>query len=111
MSRPITHALRMLDGGAFLDIAGDKLAALVKSIEDTGKSGTLTIKLELKRVGGGAIQITPHISCKTPEAKPEATLLWATVEGNLTVENPSQQKLDLRSVDTKLGELKKASAS
>lgn len=107
-ARPLHHALRQLDGGAFLDVAGEKLAQLVKAIEDTGKNGKLTLTLELKRVGGGAIQITPSVKTSTPEAKPETTLLWATVEGNLTADNPNQQKLDLRSVEAPRGELKSA---
>ena len=109
-ARPLTHALRLLDGGVFLDVAGEKLATLVKTIEDTGKAGKMTITLDIKKVGGGAIQITPTVSCKTPEAKPDSTLLWATVEGNLTVENPNQQKLDLKQVDAPRGPLKTAAA-
>lgn len=110
-ARPITHALRHLQGGAFLDQAGEKLAELVKAIEETGKGGTLTIKLDLKRVGGGAIQITPTLKASVPEAKPETTLLFSTVEGNLTLDNPNQQKLDLRSVEPSVaGELRTAAA-
>lgn len=41
-----------------------------------------------------------------PEPKPDPTLLWATVEGNLSVDNPSQQKLDLRRVDADTGEIR-----
>ena len=106
--RPITDTLRLLEGGAFLDQASDKLAQLVKGIEETGKSGKLVIQLDLKQVAGGAISITPHVSTKVPEAKPDSTLLWPTVEGNLSIDNPRQQKLDLREVPTKAAELKSA---
>ena len=106
--KPIHDTLRLLDGGAFLDAASDKLAALVKAVDETGKGGTLVIKLELKRVSGGALNITPHVSTKVPEAKPDGLLLWPTVEGNLSQDNPNQRKLDLRSVDDKRGDLKSA---
>lgn len=108
MIRPITDTLRLLEGGAFLDRASEQLAALVKGIEDTGKSGRLTIQLDLKQVSGGAISITPSCSTKVPEVKPDSTLLWATVEGNLSLDNPRQQKLDLRQVGAPSGELKTA---
>jgi hypothetical protein len=106
--RPITDTLRLLDGGAFMDRCSDELAALVKAVETTGKTGKLSITLDLKTVGNGAIQITPKVAAAVPEPKPDTTLLWATVEGNLVVDNPAQQKLDLRQVDTRPTELRTA---
>lgn len=106
--RPITDTLRLLDGGAFLDRCSDDLASLVKAVETTGKTGKLTLTLDLKTVGNGAVQITPKCSAKVPEPKPDTTLLWATVEGNLVVDNPNQQKLDLRQVETRPAELRSA---
>lgn len=106
--RPITDTLRLLDGGAFLDLASDKLAALVKGVDETGKAGKLVISLDVKRVSGGAISLSPNVTTKVPEPKPDSTLLWATVEGNLSVDNPHQQKLDLRAVEARPAELKTA---
>jgi hypothetical protein len=107
--RPITDTLRLLDGGAFLDRCSDDLAALVKAVEATGKTGKLSITLDLKTLGNGAISITPKVNAALPEPKPDTTLLWATVEGNLTLDNPKQQRLDLRAVDMTTGELRNAS--
>jgi hypothetical protein len=107
--RPITDTLRLLDGGAFMDRCSDELATLVKAVEATGKTGKLSITLDLKTVGNGAVQITPKVNAAVPEPKPDTTLLWATVEGNLVIDNPSQQKLDLRQVETKPAELRTAS--
>jgi hypothetical protein len=104
--RPITDTLRQLDGGAFLDIASTELAHLVRQVDETGKSGSLTIKLELKRHRQGAINILPSVVAKVPQVKADPTLLWATVEGNLTPDNPNQQKLDLRQVDPTTGEIR-----
>jgi hypothetical protein len=106
--RPITDTLRLLDGGAFMDRCSDELASLVKAVEATGKTGKLSITLDLKTVGNGAVQITPKVSASVPEPKPDTTLLWATVEGNLVVDNPNQQKLDLRQVETRPSELRSA---
>lgn len=106
--RPITDTLRLLDGGAFLDRCSDELAALVKAVEATGKTGKLTLTLDLKTVGNGAVQITPKVNAAVPEPKPDTTLLWATVEGNLVIDNPNQQKLDLRQVEARPAELRSA---
>lgn len=95
--RPITDTLRLLQGGAFLDDCSDKLAEAVKSVDETGKAGKLTITLDLKK-SGGAIAIEAKVTNKVPEAKADADLMWPTVEGNLSLENPNQRKLDLHPV-------------
>lgn len=107
--RPITDTLRLIDGGVFVDIASDKLNELVRKVDETGKSGKLTITLDLKRAREGAVNITPTVVAKLPEKKADPSLLWVTVEGNLTQENPNQQRLDLRPVDVKPTELREAS--
>ena|GEM_PF-986917 len=106
MARPITDTLRLLDEGAFLDRCSDQMAALVRGVEETGKAGKLVITLEVKRGTKGAMLIRPDSAVKVPEAKLEPTMLWATADGDLTVDNPKQQKLDLRQVDPATGELR-----
>ena len=96
--RPITDTLRQLQGGQFIDECSEQLAALVKGVDETGKAGKLTITLALKK-SSGAIEIAASVTNKTPEPQPDTDLLWPTVEGNLTVDNPNQRKLDLRSVE------------
>src|SRR5258706_3598690 len=98
--RPITDTLRLLQGGVFLDLCSEKLAESVKAVDETGKAGKLTITLDLKRASG-AIAITAKVTNKVPEDKADDDLLWPTVEGNLSLDNPNQQKLDLRQVETK----------
>lgn len=105
--KPITTTLALLHGGAFIDEASDKLAELVKMVDETGKSGTMTISIGLKKAGG-AMQLDATIKAKIPEPKPDATLLWPTVEGNLVLDNPAQQKLDLRDASAPKGELRTA---
>lgn len=115
MIRPITDTLRLLQGGVFLDQCSEQMADLVKSVDDTGKAGKLTITLDFKK-SGGAMAITAKVTNKTPERAPDADLLWPTVEGNLSIDNPNQRKLDLRvaekapkeirNVDQSTGEIK-----
>lgn len=109
--RPITDTLRMIDAGVFVDIASDKLNQLIKRVEDTGKAGKLTITLDIKPARPGALNIVPTVVAKAPEPKADPTLLWVTPEGNLTVENPNQQKLDLRQVETTPTELREATVT
>ena len=107
MPKPIANTLALLHGGTFLDNAADKLAELVKMVDETGKAGKLTLSLALKKVGG-AMQIEAAIKASIPEAKPDSTMLWPTVEGNLVLDNPAQQRLDLRDASAPKGELRTA---
>jgi len=101
MARPITDALRHLRGGVFLDEASEALASLVQSVNETGKPGSITLKLDLKRVSrSGAIAIRDSIILKGPKEEPMETMLFSTVEGNLVAEDPHQMKLSLKQVTT-----------
>lgn len=96
--RPITDTLRLLQGGVFLDLCSDMLAEAVKAVDDTGKAGKLTITLDLKK-SGGAMAIKAKVTNKVPEVPADEDLMWPTVEGNLSLDNPAQRKLDLRQVE------------
>lgn len=102
MSSSIIDTLRRLDGGCLVDRASDELAKVVQAIESTGKPGSITIKLSLKRVGGGALAADGRITCVVPKEAPSVTLLFATPEGSLITEDPNQRKLDLRQVAAEL---------
>lgn len=97
MPKSFTDTIRMLRGGEFADDCTAVLADVVKSVDETGKAGKVTITLDLKKTGG-AIAIVAKVTDKTPEVAPDADLLWATVEGSLSYDNPNQQKLDLQPV-------------
>ena len=115
--RPITDTLRLLQQGLFLDQCSELLAEVVRSVDETGKAGKLTITLDLKK-SGGAVAILAKATNKVPEQKADEDLLWPTVEGNLQLDNPHQRKLDLRmapagqtevrQVDPDTGEIKSA---
>jgi len=106
--RPFTDTLRMVDQGVFVDICSEKFNELIKRVDDTKKSGKLTITLEMKPARAGAMNIIPTVTTKLPETKADPTLLWVTPDFNLTVDNPNQQQLDLRQVATAVTELREA---
>ena len=106
MSTPITDTLRRLAGGTLVDEADEKLAALVQGVQATGKPGSITIKLSLKQVGGGAMSASGKITAAIPADVPPITLLFPTPEGALLTEDPKQKKLDLRQVEADPRELK-----
>lgn len=103
--RPITDTLRVLQGGTFLDQCSEAMAGIVKGVDETGKAGKLTITLDVKKAGG-AVSVLAKVTDKTPEEAPDADLFWPTVEGNLSVNNPNQRSLDLKTVEARPSEVR-----
>lgn len=118
-ARSIGETLRMLQQGAFEAECTEKLNALVRSVEDTGKPGQLAIVIKFKKTGA-ALSVASKVTDKAPEKEPDPDMFWATVEGALSLQNPAQQNLDLRVaavvkgevrvVDQETGEIRQASA-
>lgn len=97
--KPITDTLRHVRSGVMLDEASEKLAEIVKAVDITGKSGKLTIELQVKKLSrSGALEIIDKVTSKVPTEAPLTTMMYPTPEGNLITEDPRQQKLDLKSV-------------
>jgi hypothetical protein len=98
-ARPITDTLRHIGGGTLIDQASDKLAELVNAVDASGKGGTLTLVIAVKKATrGGAMHIAGKVSLKKPAEEPMEAMLFATPEGNLIADDPRQQKLDLKQV-------------
>lgn len=93
MPKPITDTLRLLNGGAFMDECAEKMAEAVRAVDETGKAGKVTITIDLKKAGG-AISVVGKVTNKAPESPPDSTTLWATTEGNLSLQNPAQRQLE-----------------
>lgn len=111
MARSIVDTLRHLEGGCLIDEASEKLAEVVRRVDATGKGGSLTIKVDVRRATAGAMAVRGTVTSKVPAEPPIEALLWGTPEGNLLTEDPAQSKLELKpvAVETK-PELKTVSA-
>lgn len=89
-----------------LDLASEKLAELVTAITNTGKAGSLTMKIELKPSTAGALAVRGDVKIKKPQRMPREALLWATPDGNLMADDPRQIKMELKTVPEQKTELK-----
>lgn len=100
-ARPITDVLRKIAGGVLLDRTSDQFADLVRTIDASGGSGTLTLVLTVKKASrGGAMLVTGKCATKKPADDPLEAMLYATSDGNLVADDPRQEKLDLKSVES-----------
>lgn len=98
-ARPIHETLARIGGGLFLEEASDELNKLVQSIESSGKGGSITLKISIKKATrGGAMLVAGDVKVTKPPREPMEALMFATVEGNLVVDDPNQMKLELKDV-------------
>jgi len=93
------------DGEAHAE-ASEEMQSLLKSLQDEAKntngsaSGSMTIKLGLKVDAKGVATIAYSVDVKKPTKKRPGATMWVTKGGNLSPDNPRQQKLPLRDVST-----------
>lgn len=95
MQRPFSDTLRELrNGEALLDLA-EHMQELVNAVADSGKTGSLTLTIEVKpfEKHSGALVLRDSIKTKLPKAEQRGTVLFSTPEGNLTRNNPRQDDL------------------
>lgn len=98
MTRPILETLRSLEGGTFLEVSADQLAALVLAVDQTGKPGKLTLEITVRKASSSALALKGKITAKMPPENPVEALMFPTPEGNLLLEDPRQGKLPLAAV-------------
>lgn len=96
MSKPITETMHHIGNGFFISTASEKMAELVKRVNETGKSGKIDLTITVKKlIKNGAMQISGKVKSTMPADEPMETVLFATENGALTPDNPHQQKLNL----------------
>jgi hypothetical protein len=109
--KPFTDTLNHMRFGTLSEDLTKALHELTQKCADTGRSGKLTLELQLKPGKGGQIEVFDDIRVKLPKEERGSTILFATPEGNLTREDPRQMQIEgLRTVDKATGELKRVAA-
>lgn len=98
--------------------AAETLRRIVAAVEDTGKVGSLVIRLDVKPADGGlkAVIVTDKISQKIPEKTRIGAMAFITKDGDLSRTDPSAMPLftdeDIRDagahVNYSTGEIKEA---
>lgn len=96
----IMQTMARLQDGFFLGKASDAERELVRSIQETGKAGSLVITLTIKpATRGGAMVVRGDIKVKRPADIPMESMMFAGPDGELLTDDPRQERLDLRVVE------------
>jgi hypothetical protein len=98
--------------------AAETLRKVVAAVKDTGKVGSLVLRLDVKPADGGldAVIVTDKITQKIPEKTRIGALAFVTADGDLSRTDPATAPLftdeDIRdagvNVDLNTGEIKEA---
>ena len=89
--------------GELLHECSQRLAELVSACRETGKSGTLTLKLTVnipKQAEAGTVYVHDEVTIKTPKPRRDGSLFFTTDDNRLTRANPNQRELPLATVST-----------
>jgi hypothetical protein len=107
MSNNILETCRNIGGGRFIDEASDKLADLIRAVNETGRTGKVELVISVKKATrGGAMHVTGKVKLTRPAEEPMEAMLFADEDGRLLTEDPNQAKLDLRVVQEPSSNLK-----
>jgi hypothetical protein len=101
-AQPFFNTIREIRRGVFLDEAADAMQEVVRAVDVSGKSAKLIIEIAVSPAArvGGAVRITDKITTKLPAEPAGETIMFMTVDANLVANDPHQQELNLKSVDT-----------
>jgi len=109
--RPFADVLRDLGRGSVIDEAAVMLQDLVRAVQERGKKGTFTLKVEVQPMKGDstALVVSAKADARPPAGEPTSAVFFADDVGNLLRDDPRQLKFNLRELNNdKNKELKKA---
>jgi len=87
--------LSMLRRGTALIELDDELERLVEAVEETGKAGTLTLKLKItpKKHDSKVLELADTVLVTAPKPDVATTTAWVSADGRLTRRDPRQPEL------------------
>lgn len=96
-ARPFGDWLREQRGGDAHNDLSDALNELVQDVVETGKSGSLTLKVTVKPAGkhGRTVFVSDEVKVSAPQHPKDEALYFVTPGGNLSRNNPEQAHLPL----------------
>lgn len=96
MKKSFAETLKEIRFGELSEELNKEMSKVVLAVENTGKTGELTITLKLKPSGSGALEVIDIVKSKIPELAKDSSLFFISPEGNLVRNNPRQMDLEER---------------
>ena len=93
MARPFADVLREMNRGEFYDEISDELGALVEAVQETGKSGSLTLKLRVSPNGAATVKVAGDVSTAVPRVQRGDNVFFVAGTGSLQRHDPRQSDI------------------
>ena len=98
MALIFTDVLAQLSSGQVVDDLNESVAEVTKAVEESGKAGSLTLKIAIAPNGESMVTFEATVTTKTPKASLGKTLFYTDAEGGVHRRDPRQCEMPLRSV-------------
>lgn len=97
MAQNLLEVLGQIRGGAALHDAGKDLEELVAKVLETGKSGTITLKITVEpdKSDDRIVTMQPDVSVKLPKKPRAKGIFFRRPDGSLTKEDPQQIEMQM----------------
>ncbi|MGS0535324.1 hypothetical protein [Pseudoalteromonas sp. SaAl2] len=99
---PFSQTMAYLEKGCLDAELTELLAEVIQGVRETGKQGTVSLQLKVSLMKGSedTVTIQSTTNNKVPQLDRAQTIMWSTYDGDLIRNDPHQQSLDLKSVET-----------
>lgn len=98
MARQFTDVLAGMNAGRTVDNLTEKLAEVTNAVLQTGKKGTLTLKIEVSKNSEHSVSLNENVDIKVPELSRGTAVYFKNNNGDLMRDDPRQPRLPLRRV-------------
>lgn len=92
MARPFAEVLGEINHGIVADEAATALQHVVEAVKDTGKPGSIVLKIDVKPFSGNPdiVNVSGTVAAKAPKHPAAAAVFYTDDAGNLTRNDPRQ---------------------
>ncbi len=95
MGLKFADVMGQLAAGQVVEDLDNSLAEVARAVEESGKNGTVTIKLIIAANGDHMVTFDADINTKKPKASFGKTLFYTDAEGGLHRRDPRQLEMPL----------------
>ncbi|WP_327710074.1 hypothetical protein OG912_16995 [Streptomyces sp. NBC_00464] len=91
--RPFASFLQEQSGGQLHDELSTRLHELIEAIRETGKAGSLSLKIDIKPIAGTdgrTLTVMDTVAARLPKTERPKSIFFATDDGNLSRTDPRQ---------------------
>lgn len=97
--KPFAQLIQEQRAGSLHDEASDAMNELVRACQETGKKGSLTLKLNVTPTGDGVtVSVTDDVKIAAPKPDAKPAVFYCDEYGNLLRRDPRQEELALKEV-------------